>query len=400
MSNIFSLSAPGLVTPLGHDAHSVLSGLLAGSRQGLIENDTLTPGRKMYTGTAAVAEQKLPANTDWPLPYRTRNNQLLVMAYEQIKTQVDSLIKQHGAARIGIVLGTSTSGIREGELAIAHYMQNGKLPHDFSYPQQELSSATEFLSWYSGAQGPRYVISTACSSSGKAFLSARRLLRLGLCDAVIVGGADSLCQLTLRGFDALESISSGICMPCSATRDGINIGEGAALFIMQRDAQAEILFLGGGESSDAHHISAPHPDGLGAIAAMQQALNDAQLNSDAIAYVNLHATGTPLNDAMESKAMHAVFGANTPCSGTKGMTGHLLGAAAVSELAYCWLLLSSLNTAQRLAPHVWDGQWDNELMPMALTDNNSRLDKTRHAMMSNSFAFGGNNVSLIIGRAQ
>ena len=216
---------------------------------------------------------------------------------------------------------------------------------------KSLGDPAAFLSEYFHIKGVSYCVSTACSSGAKVFGSARRLLETNRCDAVIVGGVDSLCQLTVNGFSSLDSVSKGRCAPFEQGRDGINIGEAAALFLMTKSQQPssdEICFLGIGESSDAHHISAPHPEGVGAIAAMEQALADAQLDPADIAYINAHGTATPQNDLVESKAINTVLGEQVPTSSTKGMLGHTLGAAGAIEAAICWLLLSKYNPSNAL----------------------------------------------------
>lgn len=224
------------------------------------------------------------------------------------------------------------------------------------------------------------------------------MLNANLCDLAIVGGVDSLCQLTLNGFNALESISKGRCQPFSINRDGINIGEGGALFLLTRaTANDNIILTGVGESSDAYHISAPHPAGQGAISAMQSALDMAQLTPAQISYLNLHGTATQKNDAMESRAVSHVFGSQLPaCSSTKPLVGHTLGAAGAIEAAFCYLLLSDLNTAEQLAPQVWDQQADpnNPQLPFVRLGDRASIQH----VMSNSFAFGGSNACLILSR--
>jgi 3-oxoacyl-[acyl-carrier-protein] synthase-1 len=213
----------------------------------------------------------------------------------------------------------------------------------------------------------------------------------------VVGGADSLCRMTLNGFGALEALSPGLCNPFSANRDGINIGEGAAAFLLTPDA-ATVNLLGAGETSDAYHISAPDPDGAGAIGAMEQAIGDAAIAPDEIAYVNLHGTGTALNDAMESRAVRAIFPAATPCSSTKAMTGHTLGAAGAVEAAFLWLALHPAFNPGRLPPHLWDGAPDPDLPSLTLVEPGTPFDLgPGAAMLSSSFAFGGNNVALVLG---
>jgi 3-oxoacyl-[acyl-carrier-protein] synthase-1 len=296
------------------------------------------------------------------------------------------------------VLGTSTAGIGEAELAIAAARRGEVIPPAFDYRQQELGSPSEFLSRYLGLEGPAYTLSTACSSSARAFISGQRMLAAGLVDAVLVGGADSLCGLTLNGFDSLESLSGTLCQPFDNGRQGINIGEGAALFLLSR-TPAPLALLGVGESSDAWHISAPHPDGVGAEAAMQMALAQAGVTPEQVGYINLHGTATRLNDAMESQAVHRLFGDKVPCSSTKALTGHTLGAAGAIEAALACLLLERALPLppQRALPLPPQRVMtpDPALAPIRLVSNETLLAAPR--VLSNSFAFGGNNVSLLFG---
>jgi 3-oxoacyl-[acyl-carrier-protein] synthase-1 len=258
-----------------------------------------------------------------------------------------------------------------------------------------LGGLGDFVAQYLGLSGPAYTLSTACSSSANAALSARRLLLAGLADAVVFGGVDSLCEMTLQGFDSLEAQSAENNKPMSVERDGINIGEAAAIFLMSSEPTGPVL-IGGCGSSDAHHISAPQPDGDGAYAAMAGALADAGLSPDQIDYINLHGTATQQNDSMESKAISRLFPKQIPCSSTKSLTGHTLGAAGALELGFCWLLLQA-NAHVRLPPALYRNDIDPELAPLSLAD-----EKPVHNLpdycLSNSFAFGGSNVSLIIGR--
>lgn len=393
------LSAMGIVCSLGSNKNDVLTNLLAGSQTGMVKSSELLMDGDVIIGQVKT---KLPdVNKVFSL-YDCRNNQLLLGALEQIKKQVDSLIKQYGKNRIAVVLGSSTSGVLEGESALNDFLSSGDFPADFHYKKQEMGSPAEFLSAYLGLDNVAITISTACSSSGKAFASARNYIQAGICDAVIVGGVDSLCRLTINGFTSLESVSKNICNPFSQNRDGISIGEGAALFILQAecsdfDDSSEIILAGVGESSDAHHMSAPEPDGLGAIEAMRAALADANLHAGDIDYVNLHGTATIKNDEMETLAMLSVFDADKLCSSSKPLTGHTLGAAGAIELALCWLILSSSNTNNQLPPHIWDKKQGINMHPLNLIE--SGCTKKAHRVMSNSFAFGGSNVSLILGKS-
>lgn len=395
-SNIaIAITQIGLCTPLGNTPASVLNNLIIASIDGMKWRDDLMFERPVLVGEVS---QELPELTAQWQHFNTRNNQLALVAALQIESQIVKATTQYGANRIGIVIGTSTSGIATGERALAHYHQHGEFPVGYDYSQQELGDSSLFLQSYFGLTGPCYTVSTACSSSAKAFASARRLLNADLCDMVIVGGVDSLCQLTINGFSSLESISKTHCQPFSAHRDGINIGEGAALFVLERATEHDAIILSGvGESSDAYHISAPHPEGVGAIAAMQSALNMANLEARQINYLNLHGTATPKNDAMESRAVTTVFTQHIPpCSSTKPLTGHTLGAAGAIEMAFCYLLLCDLNVDNRLPPQIGEQQQDpdNPALPLVKLGDTAVIQH----VMSNSFAFGGSNASLILSR--
>lgn len=386
------LHALGIVNALGANAAEVRTGLYAGCIAGMQARVDLIPDRSVRVG-AVTAE--LPPVEPELQAYASRNNQLLRAAIEQIRLQLQAALDKYGAARIGIVLGTGTSGIAEGEQAFAGYLQDRAFPAGFDYRQQEISSPSEYLRRALGIRGPAWTVSTACTSSAKALASARRLLASGLCDAVITGGVDSLCRLTLNGFAALASVSQGLCNPFSRNRDGINIGEGAAVFLMSREP-GPVCLLGIGESSDAYHISAPDPEGRGAEFAMRQALADAGATAAALDYLNLHGTATKQNDLVESHAVARVLGDHVACSSTKPLVGHMLGAAGATEIAFCWLLLNA-SSPTPLPPHIWDGQTDPALAPLNLCGQSGENHRCRMAA-SNSFAFGGNNICVILGR--
>lgn len=383
----------GVVNALGGDAQSLLDALLAGVRP-LVLNHWI-PGKTTYVAPVTSALPEVPEALQ---PWRSRNLQLALAAVQQLEQTVARAVARYGADRVALVAGTSTSGIAAGEEALAQWQQSGQKPADFHYRQQEIGNLAGLLARHLGVLGPAYTLSTACSSSAHALGSARRLLRHHLADAVIAGGADSLCRLTLNGFAALESTSDAPVVPFSRNRKGINIGEGAAFFLLSRhrdDSAAPVELLGVGASSDAHHISAPDPDGRGAEAAICQALAQASLSPQHVNYVNLHGTGTPLNDAMEAGVVHRLFPHNPPCSSSKGQIGHTLGAAGASEAAICWLLLT--RGGGRLAPHVWDGVSDERLAPIRLVQPEDRFPEGRRVLLSNSFAFGGNNAAVLLG---
>ena len=383
----------GIVCALGADAASVREALFRGDApSGVVANDTLVPGHRLALGAVTGG---LPSLDHHPVQLRGRNNALLRAAYLQIHEQVQQAIERHGPSRVAIVVGTSTSGIGEAERAMTHWQQHREWPEGFHYVQQEIGAPSRFLAAESGARGPAWTISTACSSSAKAMASAVRLLRAGLVDAVITGGADSLCAFTVRGFMALESVSPERCNPFSAHRHGINIGEGAALFLMTR-APGQVRLAGWGETSDAHHISAPEPQGIGAIEAIGQALARAKLSPSQIDYVNLHGTATPQNDAMESRAVSTALGGDVPVSSTKPLTGHTLGAAGAIEAGLCWLAMAD-NPRHHLPPHWWDGVPDPSLPPLAFVPPGATSNGPLRHVLSQSFAFGGSNAVLVFG---
>ena len=388
------LNQCGIVCALGTTHSAIKSRLLAHAQTGLAMSDAYSPGRQIPLGQVDIA---LPSMDAWPLPQRSRNNQMTLLALAQIRPAVDAAITRFGSDRVGIVIGTSTSGIADTENAIRQYVLDGSFPEDFHYAQQEMGSPASMLSTELGIGGPAYVHSSACSSSAKAIASAARLINMGLCDAVITGGVDSLCAFTVAGFTALESVSAQQCNPLSANRNGINIGEGGALFLMSREP-ASVSLCGWGESSDGYHISAPDPAGGGALVAINQALQRAGVQPDQIDYINMHGTATRQNDAMESKVIDQLFGSDVPVSSTKAFTGHTLGAAAAIEAAFCWLAMQDDNVEGILPPHLWDGELDITLPLLNVIKPGSRLGRPIRLALSNSFAFGGSNACLIFGR--
>ncbi|MBH1967656.1 MAG: beta-ketoacyl-[acyl-carrier-protein] synthase family protein [Pseudomonadales bacterium] len=393
------LNALGVICALGRDKQVVAHHLFAGDCSGMRNESGWVADRSLPVAAVRGELAAIPAGL---ADQGTRNNQLLLEAALQIRGDIDQAIQIYGRDRIGVVLGTSTSGIDEASRGLAHYIREDEFPAQYDYQQQELGAPANFLAQWLQLSGPAYVISTACTSSARALMSAQRLLNLGLCDAVLCGGVDTLCKLTLNGFSALDAVSGQRCNPFSVNRNGINIGEAAVLFLMTRRAgeHQSIALLGSGASSDAHHISAPEPTGRGALQAMRKALSRASLQPEQIGYLNLHGTATQHNDAMESLAVATLFPAGVPCSSTKPMTGHTLGAAGALEAAFCWLSLSTDNQQHALPPHVWDGQPDPGLPALKWVTPADRLTSIApRYLMSNSFAFGGNNVSLIIGDA-
>ena len=396
-ATMFYLNECGIVCALG-DTHAEIKGrLLAEPRSGVAVTDAWSAGRPLALGRVAAV---LPQADHLPLQQRSRNNCLALAALAQIRPAVDAAIARFGAERVGVVVGTSTSGIAETESALRQLAVDGALPASFHYAQQEMGSPAEMLAGELGIEGPAYVHSSACTSSAKAMASAARLIQMGLCDAVLTGGVDSLCAFTVAGFSALESVSAAVCNPLSVNRKGINIGEGAALFLMSREATtaAPVALRGWGESSDGHHMSAPDPAGVGAHLAMTQALARAGIAPQQVDYINLHGTATLQNDAMEACVIDALFGAAVAVSSTKPFTGHALGAAAAIEAALCWLAMQDDNSDGKLPPHLWDGVLDPALPPLNLVRPGDALGRPLRWALSNSFAFGGSNAVLLLGR--
>jgi 3-oxoacyl-[acyl-carrier-protein] synthase I len=384
-----------VVSALGHGRDATLQAMREG-RSGLQQVDFETAALGAWLGVVdgidAVA---------WPAslaPFDCRNNRLaaLGLAADDFAASVARARTRWGAQRIGVFLGTSTAGILQTELAYRRRdPSTGALPADLHYAQTHNTySVARYVREACELQGPAAVVSTACSSSAKVFGQAARMIALGLIDAAVVGGVDSLCLTTLYGFAALELVSPDICRPWDAQRKGLSIGEAAAFALLERDSAAPMgWLLGCGESSDGHHMSAPHPEGAGAALAMRQALAQAGRRADEVSYVNLHGTGTPGNDAAEDRGVSAVFGTTVPCSSTKGYTGHTLGAAGGVEAAISLLALrhgvlpAGLNV-QQIDP----------------TLTSQYLLQTREApvalVASNSFGFGGSNASLLFGAAR
>ncbi|TPW18538.1 MAG: 3-oxoacyl-ACP synthase [Halothiobacillaceae bacterium] len=351
-----------------------------------------------YTGSvAAVDAEQIRADLR---TYDCRNNRLAQLGLRQdgFDEAVRAAIRRFGGERVGVFLGTSTSGILQTELAYRRRdPMTGALPSDFIYSTTQNSfSITDFVRRYFGITGPAMAVSTACSSSAKVFGSARRMLEAGMIDAAVVGGVDSLCLTTLYGFNSLELISSQPCRPFDVRRDGISIGEAAAFILLERAPEKPpsdaILLLGFGESSDAYHMSSPHPEGRGAMQAMVMALASADLTPASIDYINLHGTATLSNDAAEGNAVATLFGAAVPCSSTKGATGHTLGAAGGLEAVICALAMQH----DFMPGGVQCEQPDPSIAVDYLTANRPQVISR---VLSNSFGFGGTNCSLIFGRA-
>lgn len=391
------ISACTLSTCLGQGLVAHQRALTDG-RSGLKPCDFETVQLDTWIGeVAGVDDMRLP---DELAQFNCRNNRLAMLGLEQdgFADRVREAIARHGASRVGVFLGTSTSGILETEQAYRHRDPvDGRLPDELSYEgSHNPFSVADFTRRYLGAEGMALTISTACSSSAKVFAAAARQMALGVIDAAVVGGVDSMCLTTLYGFASLQLTSAQPCRPYDPSRDGISIGEGAAFALLERPGQGApgtmpmARLLGVGESSDAYHMSAPHPQGLGARQAMEAALRSASLLPSEIDYINLHGTATPANDAAETQAVAALFGAGVPCNSTKGATGHTLGAAGAVEAVIGLLALQHGQIPASAGTRALD--------PAAGIDYclQSRAAPIR-TVLSNSFGFGGSNCALVLG---
>jgi len=388
------LSHFSLATALGAGRDQTVAALRAG-RSGL---------RPCAFETAEIATRiGMVEGLDRPITgaladYDCRNNRLALLALEQdgFGQAVADARRRYGAHRIGVFAGTSTSGILETEQLFRECdPATGALPRGFHYRETHNSySVADFVQHALGLSGPALVVSAACASTAKAFGNAARMMALGLCDAAIVGGADSLCLTTLYGFHSLQLTAEGPCRPFDATRSGISIGEAAGFALVERadPAAGDIQLLGIGESSDAYHMSSPHPEGLGARLAMDKALASAGLAPGDIDYINLHGTATQVGDAAEDQAIWGLFGDRTACNSTKGLTGHTLGAAGIVEAIIAALSLEH----GFIPPSPTTETLDPTLRSRYLVRGE---DRPLRRIMSNSFGFGGSNCSLILGRA-
>ena len=380
-----------LATALGHGRAATLAALRA-QRSGLAPVSFENLPLPTWTGEVAdVDAAKLPAAL---ADFDCRNNRLAWLGLQQ-DGFIDAVAvarARWGASRVGVFLGTSTSGLLHTEHAFRHRGPDGALPADYLYgPTQNTYSVAAFVARALGLSGPSWVVSTACSSSAKVFGNAARLIAAGLIDAAVVGGVDSLCLTTLYGFNSLELLSPDICRPWDAARNGLSIGEAAAFALVERECDTPFgRVLGIGESNDGYHMSTPHPEGAGAIAAMREALEQAGLRPSDIDYINLHGTATPSNDAAEDGAVGSVFGRETFCSSTKGATGHTLGAAGGVEA-----MVSLLAIEHGLMPAGLNVQHRDPALHLNYLLRN-RDAPVRH-VLSNSFGFGGSNASLVFG---
>ncbi len=375
-----------MLSALGASRAAHLAALQAG-RTGLGE----PPFELPFATAVGAVRGDLPELPAALAPWSTRLARMTLQLLQQIDEPLQRARARWRPERIGVLLGTSTAGADSTEKAYREFIRTGAFPDRYDFLRQHTFGAVlHVVRELTGARGPAWMASTACTSSAKPFATARRLLATGMLDAAIVGGVDTLCAMTLQGFEALQALDRAPCRPFAADRLGISIGEGGALALVERDGDARVLVEGVGESSDAYHVSAPHPEGLGAGAAMAAALRQAGRRPDAIDYINAHGTGTKLNDSAEAKAIRALFETRVPVVSTKCYTGHTLGAAGALEFAFSACAIEEGWLPPALGADPRDPEVDLNV-PTTVTRGTFRR------VLSNSFAFGGNNVSVLVG---
>jgi 3-oxoacyl-[acyl-carrier-protein] synthase-1 len=388
-----AISAYTMTSAVGAGRAAHLDALRA-ERTGLTEQRFEDATLACWIGAVAGVESvTLPRSL---AGFDCRNNRLaeLALAQDGFLDALTAARARYGAERIGVFIGTSTSGVRHTELSYRERaaLESAELPDWFDYrTTQSTYSIADYVRNRAGLTGVSSAVSAACASSAKVFASAARAIEAGLCDAALVGGVDSLCLTTLYGFNALQLVSNDICRPADAARKGLSLGEAGGYALLERaPAPGALACLGAGESSDAHHMSQPRPDGAGASQAMTRALGSTR--RERLSYINLHGTATPANDSAEDTAVTSLFGTHVPCSSTKGWTGHTLGAAGIVEAAISLLAIEhgflprSLNTRE-LDPRLTAN--------ILLAARSGPVD----CVMSNSFGFGGTNCALLFGRA-
>jgi 3-oxoacyl-[acyl-carrier-protein] synthase-1 len=388
------LSVPGLVCCTGQNRNELYDSCLNSYQGGMVMVEF--SGGKFPVG---LISGELPAVIFPPMAYAggTRIIRIIDAALEQIRPAVEKAVAAYGPEKIGVCLGSCDNGSEGSLLAHQSLLAHDAFPEDYNLSFQSASFPAEFIARKFGLSGPVFTIATACASGTSAIIRGAELIRAGLCGAVIAGGADIVSQTVFAGFHSMEVLSDSLTNPFSKNRKGINLGEGAAFFLLDAEEPAAVELLGAGESADAYHMTAPGTDGAGPAKAMRAALLDAGLDSGQIGYINLHGTGTRLNDKAEALAMKAVFNEMPPISSTKPITGHTLGAAGALEAAICWMVLTE---QKGLPAHCWDGVMDEEIpgFENLVSPAGKNEQKTPSICMSNSFAFGGCNVSLILGR--
>ena len=376
------INAYSAVANTGDNISCMFQNMIKEDTDFLAPDDSVVKGSSFYLGRIKT---ELPEIKDEK--YNLRCNRILLYCVEQIKDKIDAAVARYGNDRVGIVIGTTNSGVDEYELS-------GDIDHS------QIGNPAGFLHKFLGLNGYYSGVSTACTSGIKAFSTAKKLLDNNVCDAVIAGAADALCKMPVFGFYSLEVLSDKPSIPFSKNRNGINIGEGAGVFLLEKepDSKSSVLLCAIGETSDAYHCATPDPEGVQAAKAIEIALSECGLKSEDISYINLHGTGTISNDLMEANAVYKVFKNSVPVSSTKSQTGHCLGASAAVEAALCCAMLDdAVNRDGYLLPHKFDGEYDDKLPQLSLVKYGQKSGKIKY-VMNNSFGFGGSNAVMILGK--
>ncbi len=382
MSGIY-ITSYSAICNLGDSIEQIFQTALLGQNNMLTDCSDMVKGKifplgKIFTRLPEINNDK----------YNLRCNRILLHCVNQIKNDIDNLIKKYPKNKIGVVIGNTNSGVDEFE-------KSGDIDHS------QIGNPAGFLHKYLNLEGYYSGVSTACTSGVKAFSTAKKLLESGICDAVVCGAVDSLCKMPVYGFHSLEVLSDEKSIPFSKNRKGINIGEGGALFILEKSSNSPIVEIKGiGETSDAYHSATPDPDGTQASIAIKNALVDANISVDDVDYINLHGTGTLSNDLMEANAVFNVFKNKVFASSTKALTGHCLGAAAAIESALCCAMLDKkYNPQSYLLPHCYDGGYDDSLPKINLVERNQKKEKLKNCV-NNAFGFGGSNAVVVLGSVE
>lgn len=390
---VLSITAMAAVNALGASTSEVLAALDE-SRSGLRP----APFPLHFPTVVGAVPGALDALPPTYRAYDCHLARLGMRALDEVESATLAARTRWGNDRIGIFLGTSTGGLDATEDAYASWVRDGSVPASFDLRRMhDFSAIVDLFAARLGIDGPRHVISTACSSSAKVHATAQRYVAMGLIDAAIVGGIDTLCRMTLYGFRGLGILSEHACRPFTRGRDGINIGEGAALMLLERETpetseRARARLLGVGESADAYNMSSPEPEGRGAGAAIARALAQAGLERDDVDLMIAHGTATPQNDSAEARAIAREIGSEVPVISTKGYTGHQLGAAGGTSAIF------AVHALERgiIPASLGEGEPDPEL---AIHVVRRREDRPLRAVLANAFAFGGSNVCLAVGHA-
>lgn len=398
MKTSLYFSKPGVACGAGCDAETLWNTCISGSQAG-IKTVKAVSGKQFYAGKIDDSLLKSVPSAK----YDMRIIRILNIAVEQIKPAVEKAKAKYGAARVGVFLGCCDNGSEFTVAGHKTYFETGAFPEGYELEVQSADYPATFVKEACGVEGPAFVFATACSSGASAVCKAREALEADIVDAAVVGGVDVASDTVLLGFDSLEAVSDEKTNPFSKNRKGITLGEGAALFVLSKDKElvsddVNIRLCGTGESADASHMTAPLEDGSGARRAIESALKDAGVSACDIDYINLHGTGTHLNDAMESRAVAGAFGEFSKtvfASSTKPLMGHTLGASGALELAVCYEAL--VHSAEKKLPvQIWDGVFDDEVPALNFVTKDTVVEKEIKTAMSNSFGFGGCNISLII----